>query len=62
MPTMIDKVAEAIQHSFNSNDIDCYPIAKAAIAAILKEYRESNGLLGSHLEYILAYELAFNKC
>jgi len=32
--TMIEKVAIAIRDSFNSNDIDCGPIAKAAIEAM----------------------------
>jgi hypothetical protein len=31
---MIERVTKAIRDSFNSNDIDCYPIAKAAIAAM----------------------------
>lgn len=34
---MIEKVAIAIRDSFNSNDIDCYPIAKAAMEALAKE-------------------------
>lgn len=31
---MIERVVIAIRDSFNSNDIDCYPIAKAAIEAM----------------------------
>lgn len=31
---LIERVAKVIRDSFNSNDIDCYPIAKAAISAI----------------------------
>jgi hypothetical protein len=34
MSEMIEKVAIAIRDSFNSNDIDCYPLAKAAIEAM----------------------------
>ncbi len=37
---MIEKVAKAIRDSFNSNDVDCYPIAKAAIAAMREPTEE----------------------
>lgn len=31
---MLNRVHDAIQNSFNSNDINCYPIAIAAIKAM----------------------------
>mgnify|MGYP001608313028 CR=1 FL=1 len=39
MNEMIERVAKAIRDSFNSNDIDCYPIARAAIAAMREPYK-----------------------
>jgi hypothetical protein len=38
--TMIEKVANSIRDSFNSNDVDCYPLAKAAIKAMRHPTKE----------------------